>query len=123
MADTSYFSEDNITECQDKEITPLISTARLKHNSYLDKKINENSSSSDNQEQTPDDKINQLLNSPKYNEIYRKRKQTVEPVFGIIKKVLGFTQFSLRGETEIDCEWSLVCLGYNLKRLFKMKIA
>ncbi|QZT35755.1 IS1182 family transposase [Halosquirtibacter xylanolyticus] len=129
VADTGYFSEDNITECQDKEIIPLISTARQKHNSYLDKKLNENSSSNDNQEQeqeqeqTPIDKMNQLLNSPKYNEIYRKRKQTVEPVFGIIKKVLGFRQFSLRGETETDCEWSLVCLGYNLKRLFKMKIA
>jgi len=63
------------------------------------------------------------LRSKKGKEIYKKRKQTVEPVFGIIKEVLGFRRFSLRGEFETDCEWSLVCLGYNLKRLFKLSMA
>lgn len=49
--------------------------------------------------------------------IYGLRKSTVEPVIGIIKEVLGFRQFSLRGEAAASGEWVLVCLAYNLKRL------
>src|SRR5207237_6257237 len=49
--------------------------------------------------------------------IYAARKSTVEPVIGIIKEVLGFRQFSLRGETAAAGEWRLVCLAFNLKRL------
>ncbi len=48
---------------------------------------------------------------------YRLRKCTVEPVIGIIKAVLGFRQFSLRGLDAADGEWCLVCLAFNLKRL------
>ena len=48
--------------------------------------------------------------------IYAARKSTVEPVIGIIKEVLGFRQFSLRGEQQVEGEWSLVCLAFNLKR-------
>lgn len=52
--------------------------------------------------------------------IYRKRKQTVEPVFGIIKEVLGFRRFHLRGLPKVETEWQLVCLSYNFKRLFNL---
>ena len=52
--------------------------------------------------------------------IYRKRKQTLEPVFGIIKEVLGFRRFHLRGLTKVETEWQLVCLSYNFKRLFNL---
>ena len=54
---------------------------------------------------------------------YRKRKQTVEPVFGIIKNVLGFTRFFLRGIENVKNEWLLVTLAYNCKRLFNLKTA
>lgn len=49
--------------------------------------------------------------------LYKLRQQTVEPVFGIIKSVLGFRQFLLRGVEKVSLEWTLVCLGYNLRRL------
>ena len=55
--------------------------------------------------------------------IYRLRKSTVEPVFGIIKEVLGFRQFSLRGLLKAAGEWNLVCLAYNLKRLHRLETA
>jgi transposase len=48
--------------------------------------------------------------------IYGARKYTVEPVLGIITEVLGFRQFSLRGEAAVAGEWLLVCLAFNLKR-------
>jgi transposase len=52
--------------------------------------------------------------------LYKLRQQTVEPVFGIIKSVLGFRQFRLRGRTKVSLEWTLVCLAYNLKRLHRL---
>jgi transposase len=52
--------------------------------------------------------------------IYRQRARTVEPVFGIIKHVLGFRQFLLRGLPKVTGEWNLVCLAYNLKRLHRL---
>ncbi len=52
--------------------------------------------------------------------LYKLRQQTVEPVFGIIKSVLGFRQFRLRGRAKVALEWTLVCLAYNLKRLHRL---
>ncbi|MGH2804436.1 MAG: transposase [Thermoleophilaceae bacterium] len=53
----------------------------------------------------------------------QRRRQTVEPVFGIIKAVLGFTRFSLRGQGKVAGEWHLVALAYNCKRLHKLALA
>ena len=54
---------------------------------------------------------------------YRLRQQTVEPVFGIIKQVLGFRHFLLRGLDKVTGEWQLVCLAYNCKRLHRLQLA
>jgi hypothetical protein len=53
---------------------------------------------------------------------YKLRQQTVEPVFGIIKSILGFRQFLLRGKEKVGLEWKLVCVAYNLKRLHRMGV-
>jgi hypothetical protein len=60
------------------------------------------------------------LKSAEGKKIYKKRKETVEPVFGIIKQALGFRQFLLRWLEKVNLEWRLVCLGYNLKRLYRL---
>ena len=52
--------------------------------------------------------------------MYAKRKSTVETVFGIIKHVLGFRQFHLRGLESVQGEWNLVCMAWNLKRLYAL---
>ena len=51
---------------------------------------------------------------------YRKRKQTVEPVFGVIKSAMGFTRFRLRGLLNAVTEWSLVALAYNCRRINRL---
>ncbi len=53
--------------------------------------------------------------------MYAVRKCTVEPVFGIIKSVMGFRQFSMRGLKKAEGEWNLVCLAWNLKRMAKLR--
>ena len=100
VADTGYYSQQNIEKCP-QNITPIIAKSKEKHNNYLEEILNPS--------------------NDKEKKIYRKRKHTVEPVFGIIKEVLGFRRFSLRGEKNIDDEWGLVCLAYNLKRMFNLK--
>lgn len=52
--------------------------------------------------------------------LYALRKQTIEPVFGIIKEALGFRRFSLRGLAKVNLEWTLVSLSYNIKRLYHL---
>ena len=49
---------------------------------------------------------------------FRRRNQTVEPVFGIIKSVLGFRQFLRRGLDNVRREWTLVTMAWNMKRMF-----
>ena len=53
-------------------------------------------------------------------EIYAKRKSTVETVFGIIKEVLGFRRFHLRRLDAAQGEWNLVCMAWNLKRMYAL---
>jgi len=60
------------------------------------------------------------LATPEGRAIYGKRKETVEPVFGIIKEVMGFRRFLLRGMGKVSLEWNLVTLAYNVKRLFRL---
>jgi len=60
------------------------------------------------------------LKTPEGRKLYALRKQTPEPVFGIIKSVLGFRQFLLRGIDNVRGEWSLVTMAYNMKRLFSL---
>jgi transposase len=76
VADTGYYSKQNIENCP-QGINPIIAKSKEKHNNYIEEVLNPN-----NDEE---------------KEIYRKRKYTVEPVFGIIKEVLGFRRFSFRG--------------------------
>ena len=64
--------------------------------------------------------MEQKLRTPEGRARYLRRQASVEPVFGIIKKVLGFEQFSLRGLQKVSLEWNLVCTAYNLKRLPKL---
>ena len=70
---------------------------------------------------SPKEKMALRLQPSAGKTLYKLRKQTVEPVFGIIKSVLGFRQFLLRGREKVALEWLLVCVSYNFKRLFTLK--
>lgn len=63
------------------------------------------------------------LHRRRQRERYSLRKQTVEPVFGIIKEALGFRRFHLRGLCKVDLEWALMHLVYNVKRLYHISTA
>ena len=69
---------------------------------------------------TPVEAMTHRLKTPEGRPLYALRKQTPEPVFGIIKSVLGFRQFSLRGLEKVRGEWSLVTMAWNLERMFAL---
>jgi transposase len=119
--DTGYFSEHNIAGLQERGIEPYIATGRSPHHQgwrtyFLD-----------NPDPPADDasvkeQMAYKLRTEIGKVLYRLRKSTVEPVIGIIKEVLGFRQFSLRGLFAAGGEWTLVCLAYNLKRLHTLQV-
>jgi len=122
-ADAGYLSETNIDALIEREIEPYIATGREHHHTYLEDKLNV--AKADAEEDKPLSKIEKMrrkLISEEGKEIYRHRKMTVEPVFGIIKQAMGFRRFSFRGQEKVSKEWGLVCLAYNLRRLFTLNL-
>lgn len=124
VADAGYFSAENVTQGHQKEVTPLIATGREKHNTFLAETLSsEDSAPPASPDLNPLHQLQRQLKSKDGKTTYSKRKQTVEPVFGVIKEILGFRRFSLRGAAETDGEWGLVCTAYNLKRFFNLQTA
>ena len=116
LADTGYFSETNVTQCERHKITPYIAFGREQHNQPLMDRFKEPLPIPDNADAVTKMKHRLLTQAGK--KLYAKRKSTVEPVFGIIKAGMGFRQFLLRGLDAVKGEWELVCIAFNLKRLF-----
>ena len=119
--DAGYWSEDNVNGLQARGIDPYIATGREPHNqgwqAYFAQQGDPPAADAPALE-----KMAYQLRTEIGHAIYRLRKCTVEPVIGIIKEVLGFRQFSLRGQTGAAGEWLLVCLAFNLKRLHTLQV-
>lgn len=114
--DNGYFSEDNIAELEAREIEPYIATGREPHHRSW-KEYFAQQPFPPPEDASPKVKMADKLRTAIGRAIYCLRKCTVEPVIGIIKEVIGFRQFSLRGLAKVAGEWCLVCLAYNVKRL------
>mgnify|MGYP003503662585 FL=1 len=115
LADTGYFSSANVEHCINQQIIPLIAMNREQHNLSLDKRFAEDAP--EPQTESKVEKLAWLLKTKAGRALYATRKSTVEPVFGIIKNVMKFRQFSMRGLEKVTGEWTLVSIAWNLKRL------
>lgn len=120
IADTGFCSETNITACETAGIAPLIAVAKEDHHPDWRERHSEPPPPPENA--TPLQTMAHRLKTKAGRALYALRKQTVEPVFGIIKSVMEFRQFSLRGLTKVTGEWTLVCLAWNLKRLAVLRL-
>jgi transposase len=120
LADTGYYSQENLERCAAAGIDLYIPEARQRHNPPLAERLADDPPAPQGQP-TPAETTAHRLRTRDGKARYAKRKATVETVFGIIKHVLGFRQFLLRGLRAVQGEWALVCLGWNLKRLFALK--
>ena len=118
LADNGYFSEGNVTLCDKNDVIPYIAVKRDKHHPSLMERFQEPGPLPD--EANSVDAMTHRLKTPTGKSVYATRKSTVEPVFGIIKSVMGFRQFLLRGLDSVKGEWDLVCIAFNLKRLYAL---
>lgn len=119
LADTGYFSEANVNQCEEANVTPYIAQGRQNHNEPLQERLAPDPTPPE--QPSAVDAMAHRLKTREGKAIYGQRKSTVETVFGIIKQVLGFRQFSMRGLDAVSGEWSLVCIGWNLKRLHAIR--
>jgi hypothetical protein len=115
LADTGYFSAANVEACQTAGIAPLIALGREAHHPSLSERFAEAPSAPD--DPTAVEAMAHRLKTLEGRKLYAQRKHTPEPVFGIIKSVLGFRQLLLRGLDKVRGEWNLVTMAWNLKRM------
>jgi hypothetical protein len=123
LADTGFASGPAVAALEAQAIEPLVAIGRTQpHRPYDFRPL-------------PDPKVPRRITEPwrlkmqakleteDAQKLYARRKQTVEPVFGIIKAVLGFTRFHLRGFHNVAAEWTLIALAYNCRRLHRLRLA
>jgi transposase len=121
LADNGYFSEANVNACAAAGMDPVIAMGREAHHPSLAERFDP--APEPPKDPTPLEAMAHRLQTPAGKKLYALRKQTPEPVFGIIKSVLGFRQFLLRGLNQVRGEWSLVTMTWNIKRMFALAAA
>lgn len=119
LTDNGFFSEANVKAAVAAGIAPMMALGREAHHLPLNERFavpeppGEGASALE--------EMAYRMKTPQGRALYGRRKSTVEPVFGQIKRVLGFRQFLLRSFERISGEWTLVSIAYNLRRLFQLR--
>lgn len=113
-ADAGYFSETNVMLFEDALLKPYIATGKLKHGEVIAA-----ARGRPPKDMTPKETMTRKLRTKRGQQIYSKRKSTVEPVFGQIKQARGLRQFLLRGKNNVSAEWQIWCLTHNLLKLYR----
>lgn len=115
LGDAGYYSEANATDLEQRGIDPYLATERLKHHEKVASaprgRIPKNLSAKQ--------RMARKLRTKKGREMYAKRKGMIEPIFGQLKQVLGFRQFSMRGLESMRGEWRLMATVHNLLKLWR----
>lgn len=121
LADTGYFSAANVDACEQAGIAPLIAMKRTQHHEPVLARFAEPPPLPDDADAVAT--MAHRLRTRSGRADYALRKQTVEPVFGIIKHAMRFRQFLVRGVKQVGHEWNLVALAWNIKRMNALKMA
>jgi len=127
LVDSGFYSEAAVQAVEEKPdgkasgVTVLAAVEKLSHHKTVADLLPQPEPPAPGPEASAKERMAHRLKTASGKALYKLRKQTVEPVFGIIKAVLGFRRFSLRGRAKVALEWTLVCVSYNLKRLWSLK--
>lgn len=119
LADAGYHSENSVQACIDAGVEPLIAAGRQGHHPHWRERFSEPEPLPG--DATPVAQMAHTLKTQAGKQGYGLRKQTVEPVFGIIKSVMKFRQLMLRGWANVRNEWTLVCLAWNVKSVATLR--
>jgi hypothetical protein len=115
LADAGYFSQANVERCLARDVRPLIAKRRDQH--YRPRLGCLAEPQTIDTAAGPVERMAHDMQSRDGRDLYRLRKQTVEPVFGIIKSVMHFRQFLLRRLSKATGEWNLVVMACNIRRM------
>lgn len=121
IADNGFCSQANVIACEQAGIEPLLALKRQEHHEPLMQRFAPDTSAPQSQ-----DSLTQMahrLSTQAGRALYALRKQTVEPVFGIIKQVMGWRQMSMHGLAQAQGEWNLVTMAWNIKRMHVLRAA
>ena len=118
LADNGYFSGANVELCSEHAVLPYIAVEREAHHLPPNERWKEPEPPGEDADAV--EQMSYRLKTPAGRAIYGQRKAVPEPVFGIIKSVMGFAQFSLRGAEAADGEWTLASIAWNLKRMYNL---
>ena len=118
LGDNGFFSAANVDLCLAAKVEPLLAAGRDRHHPHWEDRFTEPPALIEPASAV--DRMKHKLKTVQGRKRYGLRKQTVEPVFGIIKSVMRFRQFLLRGLESVRGEWSLVAMAWNFKRMAAM---
>jgi transposase len=118
LADNGYFSAANVERCAAVGIEPLLAAGRDGHHPHWEDRFSEPPPLSEPASAV--ERMKHRLKTVQGRQLYGLRKQSVEPVFGIIKSAMRFRQFLLRGLASVRGEWTLVTMAWNIKRMAVM---
>lgn len=121
IADSGYFSAENVELCVQGKVTPYIASKRERHHHPLGDLLRRPGARAPAEEEDPVGAMEYRLSTKEGRALYARRKTTIEPVFGLAKRALGFRQFMLRGLKKAEGEWNLVCMALNLRRMHALK--
>jgi len=116
LMDAGFFSEQNVKACLLAKIEPLIAIGREHHHTPWQERFGDDPPPVP-EDASPLEPMKSRLKTRAGRALYALRKQTVEPVLGIIKSVMGFRQFLTGGLENVRNEGTLVSLAWNLKRM------
>jgi len=115
LMDSGFYSESNTTDLQQRGIDPYVATERLNHKEQIPPVPRGRIP----KDLTAKQRMARKLKTKRGRELYAKRKGIIEPIFGQLKEVLGFRQFSLRGLAAMRSEWRLMCTVHNILKLWR----
>ena len=117
-ADAGYYSAKAVGELYALGVDPFVAPEQTRHGRVVPPAPRGRIPS----HLSPRDRMRRKLQTRRGRQRYALRMQTVEPVFGQIKQGRGFRQFLLRGLEKVNGEWSLICTGHNLLKLFRFGV-
>jgi IS5 family transposase len=120
LGDNGYSSQANVKACVQAGIEPLLALKKQDHHEPVEQRFAADGPAP----QAQADALTQMayrLKTKAGRALYALRKQTVEPVFGIIKQVMGFRQMSMRGLDKAQGQWTLVTMAWNIKRMHALR--
>ncbi len=122
LADTGYFSQANVSAVDNFGAIPYIAEKRDAHNKPLLERFKPDDPMPEGDDVTALDLMRWRLSTKEGRAVYALRKSTIEPTFGIQKEVMGYRQFLVRGLEAVSAEWDLLCMCFNLKKMFSLML-